>query len=169
MKKCDEEYCYVAPEWSYLVLAFALILLLIIVYALKIPERIALSRTYSALFALKLCVLLLIYEYSESFYISASGIRQCRFGIKLRYIPWENVDQVGTGRLNYNTAAIVVTLKNCKRYTPLKESGRVRDLSVFAMLHPKGTIVIRKSPETLSFIKKVYGELDYEWIPPDFK
>jgi hypothetical protein len=101
------------------------------------------------------------------FCISRDGITQYVFGVKIRHIVWSDIDQVGTGYTG-SGAAIVITLKGYKRYVPLKDSGRVRDAEWFSMLNHKGCILIEKASMARSLVEKFYGELDYEWNPPNY-
>ena len=93
---------------------------------------------------------------------------QYSFGIKTRRVDWKDIDQVGIGYTDTGLE-IVMTLKGHKRYIPLRKNGRVRVAEVFYELHYRKCILIKKAVLSRTLVEKYYGELDYEWIPPDFK
>ncbi len=117
---------------------------------------------------LVLSVAVMYYLGTVCFRLNEDGIVQYSFGIKTRRVDWKDIDQVGIGYTDTGLA-IVMTLKGHERYIPLRENGRVRVAEVFYELHYRKCILIKKAVLSRTLVEKYYGELDYEWIPPDFK
>lgn len=158
---------FVWPQREYFVMALIGTPILAAIYASAEWNNFS-NYTQSLALGAALSFIYMFYAGTIRFYISRYGITQYVFGvIKVRRIVWSDIDQVGTGYTG-SGAAIVITLKGNKRYVPLKDSGRVRDAEWFSMLNHKGCILIPKASMARALVEKFYGELDYEWNPPNY-
>lgn len=166
MKRQNKDGEYVWPQREYFFIA--LIVTPILAGLLVTAEWDDFSiYTQSMVLGAALSVIYMFYAGTIRFYISRDGITQYILGIKIRHIVWSDIDQVGTGYTG-SGAAIVITRKGYKRYTPLKDSGRVRDAEWFSMLNHKGCILIKKASMARALVEKFYVKLDYEWNPPNY-
>ena len=157
---------YIPPKrWS-LFGAVLLALFLVAIYAFGIFETLSI-RTQSQVIGGIVADLYLFFYGSKSLYIDENGVSIFHFGIRTRHVLWRDIDQVGTGHTD-SGVAIVITLKGHKRYAPIKDSGCVRDAEWFSILNHKGCILIENAPMSRSLVEKFYGELDYEWNPPNY-
>lgn len=161
----DENFVWPQPE--YLIVAIVVGCMLALVEIMGYVKYLSI-RAESSHFALKMAAIALLYMGTVCFKIDENGITQFNFGIKTRQVLWSKVDQVGIG-FTPTQPVVVITLKNYERYTPLTGSGRKNDAELFLLRHLRGCIIIYKPRKALPLLEKYYGELDYEWIPPDFK
>lgn len=165
--KREKDKNFVWPQRGYFIAALIFSPITAAMFALRAFDALPLNLVSMPL-AMVLSVAVMYYLGTVCFRLSEDGIVQYNFGIKTRRVDWKDIDQVGIGSTGTGPA-IIMTLKGHKRYTPLKENGRVRDAEVFYELHYRGCILIKKAALSRTLVEKYYGELDYEWIPPDFK
>ena len=157
---------FVWPQREYFVMALIATPVIVVLFAIGAFDDLPLNLVDVPL-AFILYDAAMFYLGTICFRLSEEGVVQYNFGVKTRRILWSDVDQVGTGYTG-SGAAIVITLKGNKRYVPLKDSGRVRDAEWFSMLNHKGCILIKKASMARALVEKFYGELDYEWNPPNY-
>lgn len=142
-------------------------ILIIVIYVFNIKSKITSTKVQADLFVAPIIALDLLIQGSKSLYIDEKGVTVYYFGLRLRFVEWANVENVGTG-YSAGGAAIVITLKGGKQYTLERKVG-YRDVLSFGMLHFKLCIVLEsdKVDKARPLIEKYYGSFAYEYIPPN--
>lgn len=170
MKDLKNSEGYIPRNKTFFVAAVAAVVFLVLVFVFNIPETTELYYVEADLYAFWIVDIILFWCSSRSLYIDATGITVFRFGIRTRYVPWSNVEQVGTGHATPDPS-ILIMLKGGKKYMPNAKSLWRRNADNFGFFHPKSCIVIEsyKADKARPFIEKYYGDFDFECPSPNAK
>lgn len=170
MKDLKHSEGYIPRNKTFFVAAVAAAVFLVLVFAFDIPDTTELYYVQADLYAFWIVDIILFWCSSRSLYIDANGITVFRFGIRTRYVPWSNVEQVGTGHAT-PAPSILIMLKGGKKYMPNAKSLWRRNADNFGFFHPKSCVVIEsyKADKAQPLIKKYYGDFDFEYPSPNAK
>lgn len=163
ISKIKDSDGYIPRNKYFFAVAVAAAVILVLAFVFNVPETTELYYVEADLYAFWIVDIILFWCSSRSLYIDENGITVFRFGIRTRYVPWSNVEQVGTGHAT-PAPSIVIMLKGGKKYMPNSKSFFLRNADNFGFLHPKSCIVIEsyKADKARPLIKKYYGDFDFE-------
>lgn len=170
MKDLKNSEGYIPRNKTFFAVAVAAAVILVLAFVFNVPETTELYYVEADLYAFWIVDIILFWCSSRSLYIDENGITVFRFGIRTRYVPWSNVEQVGTGHAT-PAPSILIMLKGGKKYMPNSKSFFLRNADNFGFLHPKSCIVIEsyKADKARPLIKKYYGDFDFECPSPNAK
>lgn len=163
ISKIKDSDGYIPRNKYFFAVAVAAAVILVLAFVFNVPETTELYYVEADLYAFWIVDIILFWCSSRSLYIDENGITVFRFGIRTRYVPWSNVEQVGTGHAT-PAPSILIMLKGGKKYMPNSKSFFLRNADNFGFLHPKSCIVIEsyKADKARPLIKKYYGDFDFE-------